>query len=146
MHRILIVLLALTSVAHGQSHETTVAPLPSENFAGPCHYDISFPAGNRTAQAVWVTFDRGQDIMEFYEDPDVLAFARRHKVALMMPHQCPGKNAPGGPKEMDVEPSHGVGTVSGNVDSTFPDTVPPPLKVLHCSALEEVTRTEQDVV
>ena len=109
MHRILIVLLALTSVAHGQSHETTVTPLPSENFAGPCHYDISFPAGNRTAQAVWVTFDRGQDFMKFYEDPDVLAFARRHKLALMTPHQCPGKNAPGGPKEMDMDPSHGVG-------------------------------------
>jgi len=27
----------------------------------------------------------------------------------MMPHQCPAKNAPGGPKEMDMDPSHGVG-------------------------------------
>ena len=28
--------------------------------------------------------------------------------ALTMPHQCPGKNAPGGPQEMDMDPSHGV--------------------------------------
>lgn len=109
MHWTLIVLLSLASVAHAQSYETTVAPFPNEDFAGPCHYDISFPAGRRTTRAVWVTFDRGQDIMKFYEDTEVLAFARSHKLALMTPHQCPGKNAPGGPKEMDMAPSHGVG-------------------------------------
>lgn len=47
--------------------------------------------------------------MKFYSDPDVIAFARHHDLALMMPHQCPAKNAPGGPKEMDMDPSHGVG-------------------------------------
>jgi dienelactone hydrolase len=46
--------------------------------------------------------------MKFYSDGDVVAFARRHDLALMMPHQCPAKNAPGGPKEMDMDPSHGV--------------------------------------
>jgi hypothetical protein len=104
-----IALLTLASLAHGQSFETVVMPLPNENFAAPCRYEITFPAGHRTARAVWVTFDRGRDIMKFYSDPDVIAFAQHHDLALMMPRQCPGKNAPGGPGEMDMEPSHGVG-------------------------------------
>ncbi len=109
MRWILIALLTLAPLAHAQSLETVVTPLPKENFAGPCHYDIIFPAGPRSVRAVWVMFDRGEDIMKFYSDPDVIAFAQRHNLALMMPHQCPAKDAPGGPKEMDMDPSHGVG-------------------------------------
>lgn len=105
----LIVLVSLTSLVHGQSFETTVTPLSNETLAGPCEYDLTLPAGRRPVRAVWVTFDRGRDIMKFYSDPDVIAFARHHDLALMMPHQCPAKNAPGGPKEMDMDPSHGVG-------------------------------------
>jgi dienelactone hydrolase len=106
---ILIGCLLFTSLAKAQSLKTTVTPLPNENFAGPCHYDLTLPAGRRTVRAVWVTFDRGRDIMKFYSDPDVIAFARRHDLALMMPHQCPAKEAPGGPQEMDMNPSHGIG-------------------------------------
>ena len=109
MRWILIAFMVLASLAHGQSFETTVAPLASETLAGPCHYDLTLPAGRRAVRAVWVTFDRGEDIMKFYSDPDVVAFARRNNLALMMPHQCPAKNAPGGPKEMDMDPSHGIG-------------------------------------
>jgi dienelactone hydrolase len=109
MRWILFSAMVLTSLAQSQSYETTVAPLPGETFAKPCHYEITLPAGRRTVRAVWVTFDRGEDIMKFYSDPDVVAFARSHDLALMMPHQCPAKNAPGGPNEMDMEPSHGIG-------------------------------------
>lgn len=109
MRWIRVALIALTSLARAQSHETTVTPLPNETFAGPCRYDLTLPAGRRTVRAVWVTFDRGRDIMKFYSDPDVVAFARKHNLALMMPHQCPAKNAPGGPQEMDMDPSHGIG-------------------------------------
>jgi len=109
MRSILIGLLALTNLACAQSFKTTVAPLPDETLAGPCQYDLSLPARGRAVRAVWVTFDRGLDIMKFYSDPNVVAFARRHDLALMMPHQCPAKNAPGGPKEMDMDPSHGIG-------------------------------------
>jgi hypothetical protein len=104
-----VVLLTLASLTHAQSFETTVSPLSNETLAGSCRYDLTLPAGRRTVRAVWVTFDRGQDIMKFYSDPDVVAFARRHDLALMMPHQCPAKNAPGGPHEMDMDPSHGIG-------------------------------------
>jgi hypothetical protein len=106
---ILIGWLLLTALAHAQSFETTVAPLPNETFAASCHYDLTLPAGHRQVQAVWVTFDRGEDIMKFYSDSHVLTFARQHDLALMMPHQCPAKNVPGGPKEMDMDPSHGIG-------------------------------------
>jgi hypothetical protein len=109
MRWILFSSMVLTTLAQSQSYETTVAPLPGETFAKPCHYEITLPAGRRTVRAVWVTFDRGEDIMKFYSDPDVVAFARSHDLALMMPHQCPAKNAPGGPNEMDMEPSHGIG-------------------------------------
>ena len=43
----------------------------------------------------------------FYADPEVLAFARRHDLALVMPRQCPAKDAPG--DDMDMDPRHGVG-------------------------------------
>ena len=109
MRWILIGLLGLTTLAQAQSLETIVTPLSNETFAGSCRYDLAFPAGRHLVRAVWVTFDRGRDIMKFYSDPDVVDFARRHHLALMMPHQCPAKNAPGGPKEMDMDPSHGVG-------------------------------------
>jgi hypothetical protein len=105
----LVALLSLTSLGIAGVDETTVVPLPDEEFAGPCHYDISFPAGHRAVRAVWVTFDRGRDIMKFYSDPEVIAFAHHHGLALMMAHQCPAKNAPGGPQEMDMDPVHGVG-------------------------------------
>jgi dienelactone hydrolase len=108
VRQILLTLFALTVSASAQSFQTTVTPLPNETFAGECRYDLTLPAGRRAIRAVWVTFDRGRDIMKFYSDPDVLAFARRHVLALMMPHQCPAKNAPGGPKEMDMDPAHGV--------------------------------------
>lgn len=109
MRSVLFGLFALASLAQAQSFETTVLPLSNETFAGPCQYDLNLPSGHRAIRAVWITFDRGRDIMKFYSDPEVVAFARRHDLALMMPHQCPAKNAPGGPQEMDMDPSHGVG-------------------------------------
>lgn len=92
-----------------RSPSTLLEPLPDEDFAGPCHYDLTLPAGKSSVRAVWVTYDRGRDIMKFYSDPSVVAFARRRHFALMMPHQCVGKNAPGGREEMDMDPTHGVG-------------------------------------
>lgn len=109
MRWILVGLLGFTWLAQAQSFETAVNPLPSENLAGPCHYDLTLPAGRGMVRSVWVTFDRGRDIMKFYSDPAVIAFARKHHLALMMPHQCPAKNAPGGAQEMDMDPSHGIG-------------------------------------
>lgn len=106
---LLIAIVSVSLLAGAQSFHTTVEPLPDEDFAGPCHYDLTLPAGKSSVRAVWVTYDRGRDIMKFYSDPSVVAFARRRHFALMMPHQCVGKNAPGGREEMDMDPTHGVG-------------------------------------
>ena len=95
------------SLVQAQSYETTVAPLPTENFAAPCQYEMTLPAGARAVRAAWVIFDRGRDITKFYSDPDVLAFARGHDVAMVMPRQCPAKAAPG--DDMDMDPAHGIG-------------------------------------
>jgi hypothetical protein len=108
MHRILILLLFCFPVL-ARTYQTTVTPLPGETLAGPCRFEMSLPAANETVHGVFVVFDRGRDIMKFYSDPDVTAFARQHNFGLLMAHQCPAKNAPGGPEEMDMDPSHGVG-------------------------------------
>jgi pimeloyl-ACP methyl ester carboxylesterase len=92
-----------------QSNQTTVTPLADEDFSGACHYEITLPQGNKPVRAVWVIFDRGRDITKFYSDAEVVGFARREGMALMLAHQCAGKNAPGGAQEMDMDPSHGVG-------------------------------------
>lgn len=110
LHAICTAILLLScAFAQGQSFQTTVAPLPHENFAGPCDYDMTLPGSRHQVGAVWVTYDRGRDIMKFYSDPDIIAFAHRQNLALILAHQCPAKSAPGGPEEMDMDPSHGVG-------------------------------------
>jgi len=96
-------------IAEAQSFHTTVDPLPNENQAGKCSYDLTIPEAVKEVHAVFVLYDRGQDIMRFYGDPDVGELADKHDLALMMAHQCPAKRAPGGPEEMDMDPSHGIG-------------------------------------
>jgi len=111
MHRILILLVLFCFPVLARTYHTTVTPLPGETLAGPCRFEMSLPGANKTVRGVFVVFDRGRDIMKFYSDPDVTAFARRNDFGLLMAHQCPAKNAPGGPEEMDMNPSHGVGRV-----------------------------------
>ena len=107
--RLLVFLFAFCPCLMAQSIQTTVTPLAGEDFTGSCHYEITMPGGNRPVRAVWVIFDRGRDITKFYSDAAVVGFARREGMALMLAHQCAGKNAPGGAQEMDMDPSHGVG-------------------------------------
>ena len=110
MRWILIGLLGLTTLAQAQSLETIVTPLSNETFAGSCRYDLAFPAGRHLVRAVWVTFDRGRDIMKFYSDSDVLAFAKRNDVAMVLAIQCPASEPETGEKgEMDMNPKHGLG-------------------------------------
>ena len=64
MRLILVSLLLLVPHVQAQSVATPVAPLSNETLAGPWHYDLTLPAGDRPLRAVWVTFDRGRDIMK----------------------------------------------------------------------------------
>lgn len=88
--------------------ETIVTPLPSEDISGPCHYSIKIPPGNEHVRGVWLIFDRGRDVHELASDPDVLGFARRFSLALMLQSHCPGKLADDH-EDMNMDPAHGLG-------------------------------------
>jgi hypothetical protein len=99
-----------SAVAQLHQYKATDIPRPGENIAQPCDYQASFPAGNTAVKAAWVTYDRGPDITRFYSDPDVLAFAKRNDVAMVLAIQCPAaKPSTGEVGEMDMYPEHGLG-------------------------------------
>jgi dienelactone hydrolase len=102
-------LLGIGTCVHGQSFRTTVQPLPAEDLAQACHYELTLPTRGRTILGLWVINDRGPQITSFYSDPGVIALAKRHGLGLLLAHQCNSKNAPGGPEEMDMDPTHGIG-------------------------------------
>lgn len=102
-----LVYTALTLPAWGQParYKTTVQPLPSEDIAQPCQYELTIPEGLRSIRAVWVIFDRGRELAALYRDTEVLAFARRENLALLLPRHCRSK----GYEDMNVEPAKGIG-------------------------------------
>jgi dienelactone hydrolase len=93
------------TAAQGVLFQTTVAPKPDEDFLGDCRYEITIPNPARPIRAVWVIFDRGRDMLRYYGDPEVQAFAYRRDLALLLPFHCRAK----GYEDMDVDPSKGIG-------------------------------------
>jgi hypothetical protein len=93
--------------APGVVFQTSVAPHADEDLASACRYEITVTDPSRPVRGVWVIFDRGRDMLRYYGDPDVLAFAERHDLALMMPFHCRSKSDTGG--DMNVDPSKGLG-------------------------------------
>lgn len=87
--------------------ETTVAPLPDEDLAAPCTYEMTLVDSSRRVKGIWVLFERSRDTRGLYMDADVRAFARRHDLALLFPFHCPSKSDTGG--DINVEPSKGLG-------------------------------------
>jgi hypothetical protein len=109
----IFILLTIASWATGEvrpsQFKTTVEPLPGENLTGACSFELLIPSPNKQVRAVWITYDRGFDIMKYYSDPEVRAFAQRQAIALMLGHQCPAKLPPTGERgEMDMDMSRGV--------------------------------------
>lgn len=112
MHRapsLLGTVLGIGTCLHAQSFQTTVQPLPTEDLAQECHYELTLPNRDRRVLGLLVIYDRGPQITSFYSDSEVIALAKRHGLGLLLAHQCNSKNAPGGPEEMDMDPTHGVG-------------------------------------
>jgi hypothetical protein len=95
------------AAASGIVFQTSVAPLEEEDLASACRYEITLLDPARTVRGVWVIFDRGRDVLRYYGDPDVQAFAQRHDLALMLPFHCRAKSETGG--DMNVDPSKGLG-------------------------------------
>jgi dienelactone hydrolase len=106
----ILLIFALSSLCIGQAvrYETSVVPLPDEDIASSCHYELAIPSSTREVTAVWVIFDRGRDVHDLYSDETVLAFARRFHIALLLHGHCPGKRAEDH-KDMNMDPSKGLG-------------------------------------
>lgn len=89
-------------------YETRVTPLPDEDIASRCHYELTTPTSARKVMAVWVIFDRGRDVHDLYRNEAVLAFARRFRIALLLHGHCPGKTVEDH-NDMNMDPSKGLG-------------------------------------
>ena len=100
-----MLLTASNAAAQGVLFQTTVVPKPDEDLLGDCRYEITIPNPDRPIRAVWVIFDRGRDMLRYYGDPEVQAFAYRKHLALLLPFHCRAK----GYEDMDVDPSKGIG-------------------------------------
>ena len=91
----------------GLVFQTSVTPQPDEDLAAACRYELTLMSPSRTVRAVWVIFERSRDMLDYYRDTDVRAFARRHDLALLFPFHCPSRSETGG--DMNVDPSKGIG-------------------------------------
>jgi pimeloyl-ACP methyl ester carboxylesterase len=92
--------------APGVVFQISVAPQPHEELAGPCRYELVLLDPSRTIRGVWVTFDRGRDMLRYYGDPDVGAFARQRDLALLLAFHCRSKSSDG---DISVDPAKGLG-------------------------------------
>jgi hypothetical protein len=97
MRLVLFVMLvsASNAAAQGVVYQTTVAPKPDEDILGDCHYEITIPNPARQIRAVWGIFDRGRDMLRYYGDPEVQAFAYRRDLALLLAFHCRAKGYEG---------------------------------------------------
>jgi dienelactone hydrolase len=93
--------------APGVVFQTSVAPQGDEDLASACRYEMTLPDPSRQVRGVWVIFDRGRDMLRYYGDPDVQAFAKRHGWAVLLPFHCRAKSGTDG--DMNMDPSKGLG-------------------------------------
>ena len=84
---------------------TAVTPLPDEDLAEPCGYELTLLDPSRVVRGVWVVFDRGRDMQRYYGDPEVQSFARTQDLALMLAFHCRSKLY----ADVDVDPTKGIG-------------------------------------
>jgi dienelactone hydrolase len=100
-------LVWITSIAAAQTarYETSVKPAQDEDLTGDCRYELTIPNPTRPIRAVWVIFERGRELTTLYRDAEVVAFAQRLQLALMLPRHCRSKSS----EDMNVEPSKGIG-------------------------------------
>ena len=117
-------LVWITSSAAAQTtrYETAVKPAPDEDIARNCRYELTLPNPARPIRAVWVIFERGREVTTLYRDPEVIAFAQRQQIALMMAWNCPSKNY----GDMNVNPSRGIGRVMFSALEQFARTTSHP--------------------
>jgi dienelactone hydrolase len=100
-------LVWITSIAAAQTarYETSVKPAEDEDIARDCRYELTLPNPTRPIRAVWVIFERGRELTTLYRDPEVITFAQRQRIALMLAFNSPSKNY----GDMNVNPGRGIG-------------------------------------
>lgn len=97
----LVGVLVLTSgcgMIGGPTATTSVTPLPGEELAGPCIYDLQLTAPKVTQTGVLVIFERG-DSAALFADTDVQAMTAKLSMAMVYAHQC--NSVPGGDIQAD---------------------------------------------
>ena len=107
LHVLLVTTALMVTVSHGIAAqelvvETAVTPAADEDLQSDCRYELTVLDRSRKVRAVWVFFERSLDVLRYYRDADVRAFARRHDVALLFPFHCASKSETGG--DMNVDP------------------------------------------
>jgi hypothetical protein len=114
----------ITSTAAAQTarYETLVKPAKDEDIARDCRYELTLPNPTRPIRAVWVIFERGRELTTLYRDPEVIAFAQRQRIALMLARHCPSKNY----GDMNVNPSQGIGRAMFTALEQFAQTTSHP--------------------
>ena len=110
-HALQVLVLAGSLAAHpalaapGVVFQTSVSPQEGEDLASNCTYELTLLDPSRPVRGVWVIFDRGRDMLRYYGDPDVQAFAQRNDFALLLAFHCRAKSY----EDMNVDPAQGLG-------------------------------------
>ena len=99
-----LVVLSISAPAQGV-YSTSVMPRADDNITSACRYELTIPQPNVAVRAVLVLFDRGREVVDFYNDPDLFHFAERERLALLLARHCASKEG----EDMDVDPAHGIG-------------------------------------
>jgi hypothetical protein len=88
--------------------QASVAPQADEDLASDCRYEMLLPDRTQTVRAVWVVFDRGRDMLRYYDAADVQAFAHRHGLALLLAFHCRARSGADGDMNMDPRRESGA--------------------------------------
>jgi dienelactone hydrolase len=100
-----IATVATPCLARTLQYRTYVVPRPEDNVQGNCEYELTISDAEYPVSAVLVVFERGWQFGNLYFDPDVTAFAAKHRMAIMLAHHCRSKER----EDIDVVPEHGIG-------------------------------------
>lgn len=96
------------AAAQGIAVQTVVSPVPGEDLASPCRYELTLFDPAREIRTVWVIFDRGRDMLRYYGDPDVQAFAHRNDIGLVLAFNCSAQSE-ASHGDINVDPTQGLG-------------------------------------
>ena len=118
---VFLLLGQVATAAPGIVFQTSVAPQTDEDLASPCRYEVTLIDPSRIVRGVWVIFDRSRDMLRYYGDPDVRAFARaprfRASVFVSLRVEIAGLE-----RDMNMDPSKGMGRALFSALSQFAES------------------------